>query len=81
MSARHKPRKLKAKEVVVRPPKEYDTPGCCNKAGMMHWNGKYWCWEIEAGGPGMTREDCQLKVFFCPFCGTKLTDDMPVLRP
>lgn len=80
MKNKCKPRKLKKSEIEERPSREYDTPGCCDKAHPMHWNGKAWVWEIEAGGPGMTRDDCQLRVFFCPFCGTKLTNDMPVKK-
>jgi len=37
-----------------------------------------WCTMIESGGPGM--KNTYYQVFYCPFCGSKLTDKSPVRK-
>jgi hypothetical protein len=77
---KQKVQRLTAKEVLTRSAKEYDAPGCCNMAVyIIHYNGKRWVHETERM-PGDKEDDYQLRVYFCPFCGTKLNEETPVAK-
>lgn len=87
-------RKLREAEVVLRPPQHYDRPGCCNQVFMLvEWVEKDpetsdvhgpprtgWCMYVDSGGPPPEGSWHYHPVQFCPFCGTKLTPDMPVQK-
>lgn len=77
-------RMLSAAEKVRRPPQQYDTPACCDRAGieiMWHEKGDEihgppqdgWAVYIEGGGPGPECSSHWLPAKACPFCGTPLS--------
>jgi hypothetical protein len=64
-----------------RPPQQWDSPGCCVQAQLIATfvDGK-WRHVMEAGGPGMTKDDLEVPIFFCAFCGTPLNEETPVRK-
>ena len=88
MSKEGRPEPLRKEDKLTRPPQKFDAPGCCSQAVLLvEWMPKSrssgppregWCTMIESGGPNMRNR--YYLVFYCPFCGSKLTNKSPVRK-
>ena len=71
-----KPKRLAAKRQ-KHPPAKWNEPGCCDISNcVVYWNGQCWVHLPDSGGA----VQCEIQVHYCPFCGTKLTDETPAKK-